>query len=331
MPSPLLLEASGAVVGYRGRPVLEPVSVGIGAGRLVSLLGANGSGKSTLLRTFAGLQPPLGGTIRWAEQALAGIASRARARLLALVLTDRVSAPAMRGYDLVALGRQPHTGWSGRLSADDHESIARALDETKAEGLADRLVAELSDGERQRLLVARALAQEPRILVLDEPTAFLDLPRRVELMHLLRHMARVRQLAVLVSTHDLELALRYSDEIWLLDRDGVAHTGAPEDLVLSGQFEKAFLQHGLAFDVDRGVLRIVEETHGAIAVAAEGRTRHWLCHAVQRAGFHVDKEASVRIEQDGDEYRVLEGDILLARANSVGSIVAHLVEKRSGI
>ena len=302
---PALLEAVGLTVGYEGRAVLAPFTQSIAAGRLVCLLGANGAGKSTVLRTLAGLQQPLLGEVRLAQQPLDRLSAVARARLLALVLTDRVAVPSMRGEELVALGRYPYTGWSGRLLPSDRQVVAAALEATGSAPLAGRLFVELSDGERQRLLIARALAQEPRVLMLDEPTAFLDLPRRVELMHLLRSIARARGIAILMSSHDLELALRYADEIWLLDGAGHMQAGAPEDLVLSGYLEAAFGRHGLVFDVDRGTLHVAEPPRGAVQIDATGKVRHWLAHAVKRAGLEVSDSAPATIRAGSSGYRLV--------------------------
>jgi len=323
LPKPLL-SAVDLIVGYAGRPVLGPVNLAILPGEFVCVLGANGTGKSTLLRSLTGLQKPLGGGVDLEQTPLAKLSANERARKQALVLTDRVSAQAMRGYELAALGRQPHTGWSGRLSAEDHAVVCKALEDADAAVFADRLVVELSDGERQRILIARALAQEPVVLILDEPTAFLDLPRRIELMHLLRRVARLRSLAVLMSTHDLDLALRYADDVWLIDRFGQLKTGAPEDLVLAGDFERAFLNEGFIFDFGSGALRLKEESVGDVAVAAQGRVGVWLQRAVQRAGFRVSDQADVQVEVNGSGYIIRKSGQLPKEAGTVRELVSIL-------
>jgi iron complex transport system ATP-binding protein len=230
----------------------------------------------------------------------------------------------MKGYDLVALGRQPHTGWSGRLSANDHAEIERALRDANAIALADRLVAELSDGERQRILIARALAQQPRTIVLDEPTAFLDLPRRVELMDMLRRLAHERGIGVLLSIHDLELALRYADDIWLLGPDGEFFRGAPEDLVLSGTFEKAFAREGFFFDLEHGALRLRETHTTSVAIEAEPPYNIWLARAAARAGFRTDPSAGIRIMQDGRQFRVTSHAAAPILADNIAMVVDAL-------
>lgn len=327
MSSSPLLSAADLVVGYKDRPLFGPVNLSIAPGEFVCLLGANGTGKSTFMRSLAGLQMPLRGSVELVQTPLAKLSASDRARKLALVLTDRVMAQSMRGYELAALGRQPHTGWAGRLSDGDHAVVAQALADTDATAFADRLVIELSDGERQRILIARALAQEPAVLILDEPTAFLDLPRRIELMHLLRRLARVRNLAVLMSTHDLELALRYADDVWLLDRSGHLRTGAPEDLVLAGDFERAFLNEGFVFDFERGALRLKEEPRGDVAVVASGPAGIWLQRAVQRAGFQVSDTAEVRIEVNGGGFILRAASKPEREAKTIRELVSILASE----
>ena len=180
--SEVLLVANDLVLGYRRRrrierQVAERLDVEVEAGELVCLLGRNGSGKSTLLRTLAGMQEPLGGRVELLGQPIDELSPPALARRLSIVLTERVSVGSLTARSLVGLGRYPHTDWMGRLSAEDWQRVDTALEMLTATELADRRVDELSDGERQKVLVARALAQEPRLMILDEPTSFLDLPR----------------------------------------------------------------------------------------------------------------------------------------------------------
>ncbi|HKP96189.1 MAG TPA: ABC transporter ATP-binding protein, partial [Fibrobacteria bacterium] len=203
-----LLKAENLAVGYRAgdRRVLSGLDLELRPGELVCLLGPNGAGKSTLLRTLAGLQAPLAGRLTLGGEDFSLLPAAARARKTAIVLTERMEAGNLTVRSLAELGRHPHTGWSGRLREADREAVRRALMDAGAWELRDRLFDELSDGEKQRVMLARALAQEPALLLLDEPTAFLDLSRRVETMRTLRALARGRGRAVLLSTHDLDLA-----------------------------------------------------------------------------------------------------------------------------
>jgi iron complex transport system ATP-binding protein len=234
--------------GYRRGRVIRVVhrglNLGLRRGALTALLGPNGAGKSTLLRTLAGLQPPLGGEVWIDGQPLASLSANQLARKLAVVLTDRVDVGYMSAYALAALGRYPYTRWDGRLTPEDEAIVQEAMRLTHCESLAAHPVLELSDGERQRVMLARALAQQTPVVLLDEPTAFLDLPRRVELMHLLQRLARTTGKAFLLTTHDLELALRFADELWLMAADGTFTVSAPDGADAHAALLRAFAAEG---------------------------------------------------------------------------------------
>lgn len=226
------------------RVIAQDLNLMLAQGELVCLLGPNGAGKSTLLRTLAGTQAALHGQVCVGSDNVGSLPAAEMARRMALVLTERVDAGHLNAYELVALGRYPYTSWSGALTAQDHTTIQAAMRAAHCESLAHRIVNELSDGERQRVMIARALAQDTPIILLDEPTAFLDLPRRIEIMLLLRQLAHGSGKAILVSTHDLELALRYADQLWLLPKDGALISGAPDALKTSGRLLCAFASEG---------------------------------------------------------------------------------------
>jgi iron complex transport system ATP-binding protein len=298
----MALLARGLAAGYGRTTLLGPLDLSLPAGRLVCLIGANGAGKSTLIRTLCGMQPALAGEVCIDGTPLAALSPAERARSLSVVLTERVQVTLMTGYELASLGRYPHLGWSGRLGAHDHAAVRAALTQAGAGALADRLVSELSDGERQKLMIARALAQEPRLLVLDEATAFLDLPRRIETMQLLLDLARRQQIAVLLSTHDLELALRYADTLWLIDGQRQVHAGAPEDLALSGLLGATFAAEGLAFDLERGELVVGRGGDRPIRLEGDGIPAAWARRALQRAGFVIDAQASDAVHASAERY-----------------------------
>lgn len=234
------------------RIVAQRLNLTLRAGELVCLLGPNGAGKSTLLRTISGMQAPLAGQVMLDGGDLHAMNVQQRARKLAVVLTERVSPGLLTGWELVALGRYPHTGWWGGTNDRDRAAVQKAVAAVGAEHLAPRLFIELSDGERQKLMIARALAQEPRLLLLDEPTAFLDAPRRAELMILLRQVARTANCAILASTHDLQLAQRSADKLWLMDGAGGLMTGTLDDPTLIAGLERAFSVPGLDYDPRTG-------------------------------------------------------------------------------
>ncbi|MDQ6657226.1 MAG: ABC transporter ATP-binding protein [Actinomycetota bacterium] len=250
----LQLELAGLSVGYRKAAVLQPVFQVAAPGRVTVLLGPNGSGKSTLLRTVAGLQPALTGSATLGGHDLLSMNPRVRARMLAVVLTDRFEPGLLRGGDVVALGRHPHLGVSGAIRPADTAAIDEALAAVHAEELVDRPLAEMSDGQRQRVLVARALAQQPSLLLLDEPSAFLDAPSRIELLAVLRRVAEDRAIPVLVSTHDVEAAIRAGQDGWVIDR-GAVRSG-PVDVLARSVIGEAFDTPAVRFDASDSTFRL---------------------------------------------------------------------------
>lgn len=313
-PVDAALRTRDLAVGYRARrtrrAVLERVNVAVHAGEFVCLLGPNGIGKSTLLRTLARMQPALRGTVELGGTDLRSITQTELARRLGVVLTERVAVDALPARRIVELGRYSHSGWFGRLADRDRLVVDWAIDAVGASHLAERDFSRLSDGERQRIMIARALAQEPVVLVLDEPTAFLDVPSRVELMGLLRQLTRGAHLAVVVSTHDLELALRTADRVWLVMPGGEMVTGAPEDLVLAGGINQAFEGRHIRFHADERTFRLLTGDQGTASV--RGTT---LRAAMARAVLEREGYAVVDAESDGCALSV-ETDVAGWRASA---------------
>lgn len=297
-PGTSLLVARDLQTGYHsgGRRKLVSAQLpelSVRAGRLICLLGPNGSGKSTLLRTLAGLQPALGGNVLVGDRS--GLSPSELARKIGLVLTDRVGGSNLNVYSLVALGRYPWSGWLGLLTEADRTIIREAIAAADIGSLLDRKVHTLSDGENQKVMLARAIAQDTPILMLDEPTAHLDLPSRIRLMRLLHHLARTTNKGILLSTHELDLALQVADEVWLMQTLAPLHRGAPEDLVLDGSFEAAFEKEDVSFDRATGVFRIHPEGGRRIrlmttATPLGGLAAFWTRRALQRQGFAVVEE-----------------------------------------
>ena len=297
-----LLEIHDLSIGYAPtrRPVVavsQHIHATVDAGELVCLIGPNGAGKSTLMRTLAGMQPPLHGRVTLLGDDIHHLPARDLAQRLSVVLTERADVGLLSAYALVALGRHPYTDWSGRLTAHDEAVIRWALEATGAAALAERYVSELSDGERQKVMIARALAQEPALMILDEPTAFLDLPRRVEIMRLLRDLTHQTGRAVLLSSHDLDLALRMADRIWLLPAGGALQVGAPEDLVLNGAFAEAFRSEGVEFDPHTGAFKVNTTSSGRVVVVGEGVAALWTRRALERAGFATGGNGAAPLAQ----------------------------------
>lgn len=232
-------------IGYRlkggkQKCIKEAIDVDLHPGELTCLLGRNGAGKSTLIRTLAGFQAPLSGEIRYKGQDMQSFSDSEKAQLLGVVLTDRTNAGGITVFELVSLGRHPHTGFFGKLKESDREVIQTSMEKAGIAHKAQAYLSELSDGERQKAMIAKALAQECPLIFLDEPTAFLDLNSRIETMELLRSLALEEGKTILLSTHDVEAAVRMSKRFWLMDKKKEFLSGTPEDLIESGVFDDYF-------------------------------------------------------------------------------------------
>ncbi|MCG8412908.1 MAG: ABC transporter ATP-binding protein [Pseudomonadales bacterium] len=244
-----MLELRDLASGYAGTKgvVVDPVSLTLEAGDFICVIGRNGAGKSTLMRTISGLQPALSGDALLAGQSIPTMSSQERAQSISVVTTDRVSSPGLLARDVIELGRQPYTNWRGQLTNEDISIVEEATYQAGAVTLAPKPFDSLSDGERQRVMIARALAQTSKVLVLDEITAFLDLPGRVEIMALLRRHARETGKIVLLSSHDLELSLELVGQLWIV-HDGELSFGSPNTLITNGVIEQAFDNSDVSFD-----------------------------------------------------------------------------------
>ena len=307
-----VIVTKGLTIGYRrgkrdASIVARDLDLSLEAGQLVCLLGTNGVGKSTLIRALAGLEDPLAGRIDLLGTDSRFLSRKQWARLASVVLTDNVPVGLLTVYALVALGRHPHTKWSGRLSPEDRSKIEWAIGAVGIEALANRRVEELSDGERQKAMIARALAQDASALLLDEPTAFVDLPRRVELMRLLRDLATREGLAVLLSSHDLDLSLSCADRLWLMQSDGSIVSGVPEALALKGQLQSAFASDSLDWDEEGGGFRMRGSLGREARLTGSGEALLWTRRMLARLGFtatdDVDASFEIRIEESGSVTR----------------------------
>ena len=269
-------------IGYRGkngtRVVAEGINAAIRSGELTCLLGANGIGKSTLLRTLSAFQPALSGEILIARDGnssdadtsltshllpLTSLSDKELSRLIGVVLTEKPDIRNMTVRELVALGRSPYTGFWGTLHDDDWQVVDEAIEAVRIGSLRERMVHTLSDGERQKVMIAKALAQQTPVIFLDEPTAFLDFPSKVEMMQLLRRLAIEAQKTIFLSTHDFELALQVADRLWLMERTEVAqdtdcrlNVGTPQELAQNGALARYVERPGITFDAETLTVRV---------------------------------------------------------------------------
>ncbi|MBQ5680618.1 MAG: ABC transporter ATP-binding protein [Bacteroidaceae bacterium] len=260
-----MIELQHLTVGYGKKAILSDINQTIESGQLVCLLGANGVGKSTILRTIAGFQPPLCGTILLNEQDMTSFSATQRSKAISVVLTERIEVPCMNVVDLIGMGRSPYTGFFGTLTKEDKNIIYEAIDMVGISHLATRTFDTLSDGERQKVLLAKALAQQTPVILLDEPTAFLDFHAKVSTLRLLLRLAHETNKTILLSTHDVEMAIQLSDALWIV-QNGEIKAGTTLSLTESGTL-KHFLQidpmadaqkrnQGIIFDTENLTLKI---------------------------------------------------------------------------
>ncbi|WP_171032772.1 ABC transporter ATP-binding protein [Fodinibius saliphilus] len=276
--------------------VASGINVALNSGEIVCLLGPNGSGKSTLIRTLTGLHYPLGGTVELENKKLKSFSTKQIARKVSTVLTDRLTIGNLSVYELVSFGRSPYTGWFGSLSQQDEEVVQWAIESTGIGQFVNRDVLRLSDGERQKVMIARALAQNTSAIMLDEPTAHLDLPNRVEIIRLLRELAHDTQKGILLSTHELDLALKAADTLWLIDMNGNVVTGTPEDLVLDGTFESVFERDSFEFDRSTGSFKLLHPKKAPVYLHGDAVGQFWTRRALERSGYQVKESNGTDIQ-----------------------------------
>ncbi len=259
MPT-LQVKLKDLTIGYRSgkseKIIAQHLNAELVPGELTCLLGPNGAGKSTLLRTLCNFQPPLKGEILVNDRPLATYSIQEMARLVSVVLTHVDQNFELTAYEVVAMGRTPYTGLLGILSAEDKKIVEECIERTGIGTLRDRKINTLSDGERQKVMVAKALAQQTPILYLDEPTAFLDYPTKVQLIRMLKQLAHQLGKVILLSTHDIDQALQVSNKIWLLDRDKGLTTGTTDELCKSNAIGLYFDRDGLRFNANKRTFEI---------------------------------------------------------------------------
>ena len=308
------IELRDLSIGYRNRKSVKTVAKNINAhingGELTCLLGANGIGKSTLLRTLSAFQPKLSGQVFINGNEIETYSEKALAKLVSVVLTEKPDIKNMSVKSLVSLGRSPYTGFWGKLTLRDNAEIDKAIELVKIKNLEHRMVDTLSDGERQKTMIAKALAQNTPVIFLDEPTAFLDFPSKVEMMQLLHRLSRETRKTIFLSTHDLELALQIADKIWLMDDRARIQTGTPEDLSLNGDLSNFFARKGIIFDKETGLFRVENDFDRQVRLVGHGQR-----YAMIRKALLRNRILAARHIESPDCIEVIENRICLSRQN----------------
>lgn len=319
------IDIKNLTIGYTSKRnkkvVAEDINCSIFSGELTCLLGANGIGKSTLLRTLSAFQPKLSGNIYIKEKEVGSYTEKDLSMLVSVVLTEKFDIKNMTVRELIGLGRSPYTGFWGKLSKEDEAIVDKSISLVKIENLAQRMIHTLSDGERQKVMIAKALAQETPIILLDEPTAFLDFPSKVEIMQLLHQLSRKTNKTIFLSTHDLELALQIADKIWLMDKQAGIRIGIPEDLSLNGSLSTFFARKGIIFDQDTGLFRVEGDYTTEIRLIGHGPKYAMIRKALLRNGIR----ASRKVESD-HHIEIMRNYIRICKPNQE-DIFVHTIEE----
>lgn len=298
--------AVGYGQGSKRTVLLHDLNLELNQGTLVALLGKNGAGKSTMLRALTCDTLPISGSVEIDGKLSSEISKRDLSRLIALVATERIMGGAFTIRELVALGRQPHTGFLGRLSKHDDEVVQQSLEAVGIVHKAEQHVAQLSDGERQKAMIAKALAQETPIIVLDEPTAFLDVASRIETMKLLHSLAREQNKAVLLSSHDISQSLLLADELWVITREREVVTGTTEQVVMSGAMDRVFDNSSILFNNDLCDYETRLPSSLSVTLCCDDkRLEHCVANALLRNGIAISGDSNITVKVDAVDKFVL--------------------------
>lgn len=312
----------GLDTGYQSKNkatvITQNINASLYSGELTCLLGPNGAGKSTLLKTLTAFLPPLGGEIYIEHKALGNYSDAELSKVIGVVLTEKLTLNNMTVEELVGMGRSPYTGFWGRMGDHDRQIVEDSIELVGIGNLKGRMIQTLSDGERQKVMIAKALAQETPIIFLDEPTAFLDYPSKVEIMQLLQRLAREKGKTVFLSTHDLELALQIADKVWLLDKPHGVAIGTPEDLALDGEMSKYFHREGVVFDRESGLFKISHKVEKRARLIGEGARCNMVKKALARQGIDASDnnpgETVIEVKDNG--YRINGSEV-----SSIGALL----------
>jgi iron complex transport system ATP-binding protein len=329
-----VISARNISIGYvkskhRDKTALyEDLSFDLYQGELVYLIGANGAGKSTLLRTISASQPSLRGRVYYEDRDINSYSEKELSQLLGLVLTDKTSVGGLLVRELVELGRYPYTGFFGQLAKEDKEIVQKAMEDVCIGHKADVYVAELSDGERQKAMIAKALAQQCQVVLLDEPTAFLDIESRIEVMNLLHNLTMNQGKTILLSTHDIDLALLLADRLWLLSREKGLAGGVTEDIVLSGKMDNFFKGGNILFDKNSGNFLPNRKSDKKVYLQADGHLHHWTKNMLERHGFGIVEEKKDSlfsvIVDSAVSIRIIRKDDIIGRLSNYEQLSTYL-------
>ena len=288
-------------IGYANKKIADQINLSLNTGELVCLLGQNGVGKSTLLRTLANLQEPLSGRLEISSSDIQQMDRRELAKKLGIITTEKIGMSNMTVRELVALGRYPYTNWIGKESDEDKAIIDDAIAKCKINYIEHSKLSAISDGQFQKAMVARVLAQDTDIILMDEPTAHLDVVNRVEMFRLLQEIKNETGKAILISTHELDLSIQFADQLWLMNFNFPIITGTPEDLCLQGDLEKIFFHEEFHLDRRTGQIKMKLEPSICFNIIGEEKAVYWVQRALERNGYGNAAEGkTIEVSSEND-------------------------------
>ncbi len=298
--NPFVIQLKNLTVGYRSGkkviPVLQNINVNLQKGEMVCLVGENGIGKSTLLRTVTGIQSTLEGRVIINDKNIEDFGIQELSKIISLVLTDRILAGNLKVDELVAMGRHPYTNWLGTLTTEDREKINWVIEISGIHDIRKKPIYELSDGQFQKVLIARALAQDGDIIILDEPTAHLDLPNKISILKLLKDLSDQTGKSILMATHELEFGFQMADRIWMALKNENFISGVPEDLMLNHTFEKLIQHDAVNFNLSNGRFSVNHELRWQCNLEGDPTAVFWTRNALHRNHWNIiNEETSVKI------------------------------------
>lgn len=308
MPNSILLEAKNLSVGYEKKSILTNLDLKISKGEMICLMGPNGSGKSTLLKSLVGILPFLSGEVQINGSRLDKIKKEELSKIVSIVLTNKGNVQGLTVEDVVRLGRFPHTNRFGKIQKSDRRIIKESIETLDLESIRGNLISELSDGQVQKVFIARALAQDTDLIILDEPTTYLDIANKMELMSTLSRISKEKGKTLLFSSHDWELALEMCPKAWLLDNSGKITMGAPEEFLYSGVMQKLFMNEKFFLNNKSGRFCELKSTPKEVFLSCEDvNIKYWSIHAFEKSGFEYKEDAKLRIKFSEGNFKIEGG------------------------
>jgi iron complex transport system ATP-binding protein len=308
MSDSLLLEVKNLSVGYEKKIILSNLNLKIFKGEMICLMGPNGSGKSTLLKSLVGILPFLKGEIKIHGKRIDKLKQDELSKIVSIVLTSKGDVQGLTVEDVVRLGRFPHTNRFGKLQNSDRLIIKESIETMNLESIRAKLVSELSDGQVQKVFIARALAQDTDLIILDEPTTYLDIANKMELMSTLTQISKTKGKTLLFSSHDWALALEMCPKAWLLDHSGGISMGAPEEFLYNGTMQKIFMNEKFFLNSLSGRFCELKSTPNEIFFSCEdSNINHWALHAFEKSGYKFAEDAKLRVHYSMGKFKIEGG------------------------